>query len=167
VQHFAGGTVLPTGRVAMILNAAELIRSAADRAQGAALTDRPQAPAPTRRRILVSDDSVTVRTSLKLLLEPAGYDVVLAVDGQEAWQLLEERGADLVISDVEMPRMDGFALTEQIRRSRRLQALPVILLTALENDAHRARGLQVGANAYLFKSVAASATLLQTIAQLL
>jgi two-component system chemotaxis sensor kinase CheA len=119
------------------------------------------------RRLLVADDSVTTRTLEKTVLEAAGYEVIAASDGAEAWHLLQERGADLVISDVEMPRMDGFALTEAVRGSRRFRDLPVILLTALDNERDRARGLEVGADAYLVKSAFDQTVLLRTLEQLL
>jgi two-component system chemotaxis sensor kinase CheA len=93
--------------------------------------------------------------------------VITASDGAEAWHLLSERGADLVISDVEMPRMDGFTLTETVRGSRRFRDLPVILLTALDNERDRARGLEVGADAYLVKSAFDQTVLLRTLEQLL
>jgi two-component system chemotaxis sensor kinase CheA len=110
---------------------------------------------------------VTTRTLEKTVLEAAGYDVITASDGAEAWHLLQERGADLVLSDVEMPRMDGFMLTEAVRGSRRFRDLPVILLTALDNERDRARGLEVGADAYLVKSAFDQTVLLTTLEQLL
>ena len=107
------------------------------------------------------------RTLEKSILEAAGYEVATAADGQAAWQLLHERGADLLVSDVEMPRMDGFALAEAVRGSRRFRELPVVLVTALESDQDRARGIAVGADAYLAKSAFDQKNLLETIAQLL
>jgi len=103
----------------------------------------------------------------KNILESAGYDVIAAVDGMEAWRLLSEKGADLVISDVEMPRMDGFSLTEAIRESKHFRDLPVILVTAMESDADKARGLAAGADAYCLKSSFDQKDLLATIARLL
>jgi len=94
-------------------------------------------------------------------------DVVVAADGQEAWHLLLETGADLVVSDVEMPRMDGFMLTEAIRASRQFRDLPVVLVTAMESEADKARGLAVGANAYRVKSAFDQTDLLATIERIL
>jgi two-component system chemotaxis sensor kinase CheA len=128
-------------------------------------------PAPEtaarRRRLLVVDDSATIRALEKSILEAAGYDVAVAADGQEAWQLLLETGADLVVSDVEMPRMDGFMLTEAIRASRQFRDLPVVLVTAMETEADKARGLAVGANAYRVKSAFDQTDLLATIERIL
>ena len=104
---------------------------------------------PARKRILVVDDSVTTRTLERSILEAAGYEVLVAADGAAGWQMLQERGADLVLSDVDMPRMDGFALTEAVRASPRFRDLPVILVTARESQEDRARGGAVGADAYL------------------
>ena len=125
--------------------------------------DAPQA----RKRLLIADDSVTTRSLVKSILESSGYSVTAAVDGAEAWRLLQEQGADLVVSDVEMPNLDGFGLAETIRQSKRFHDLPVILVTALDSPEHKARGIEAGANAYLVKSAFDQTNLLETIGQLL
>jgi two-component system chemotaxis sensor kinase CheA len=131
-----------------MLNAADLVQSALARAHRPALAAAfEQKRAEDRRRLLVADDSVTTRSLEKSILEAAGYEVIAAVDGGEAWQLLQEKGADLVVADVEMPRMDGFALCEAIRGSKRFRELPVVLVTARESDRDKARGLEAGADA--------------------
>jgi two-component system chemotaxis sensor kinase CheA len=154
--------------VALILNAAEVVQSAlalpADRRLADALA---QEPTVVKRRLLVADDSVTTRSLERSILEGAGYEVVVAADGSEAWRLLQDRGADLVVADVEMPRMDGFALCRAIRGSTRFRELPVVLVTALESDTDRKTGLDAGADAYLPKSAFDQRQLLETIAQLL
>jgi two-component system chemotaxis sensor kinase CheA len=119
------------------------------------------------KRALLVDDSATTRTLERGILEAAGYEVLIAVDGKSAWLLLQEKGADIVVSDVEMPNMDGFALTEAIRASKRFRDLPVILLTSLDSAQDRARGMDSGANAYLVKSAFDQTNLLETIRQLL
>ena len=88
----------------------------------------------------------------KNLLEAAGYRVRVAVDGVDAWTLLGSETFDLVVSDVDMPRMDGFELTARIRADRKLADLPVVLVTALESREDKERGIEVGANAYIIKS---------------
>ena len=113
------------------------------------------------------DDSLTTRTLVRSILESAGYDVRSAADGEEAWRLLQETGADAVVADVEMPNMDGIALTEAIRGSKRFRSLPVVLVTARESDHDRARGLEAGADAYLIKSGFDQRDLLAVIGQLL
>ena len=117
-------------------------------------------------RVLVVDDSITTRALEQSILEAAGYEVLTAVDGAEAWKTLQEHGCDAVVADIEMPRMDGFALCEAIRASKRFKELPVVLVTALETPEHRARGLEVGADAYLGKSSFDQQSLLDTIRQL-
>lgn len=168
VRHFAGATVLPSGRLALILAAADLVQTALGRGPGRALAPALEdQAAAAKRRVLVVDDSVTTRSLEKSMLEAAGYEVLAASDGAEAWELLQERGADLVVADVEMPRMDGFALTEAIRGSARFRDLPVVLVTSLEAERDKARGLEAGADAYLPKSAFDHTELLQVIVQLL
>jgi two-component system chemotaxis sensor kinase CheA len=168
VHHVSGATILPSGRIALVLNAANLIRTALARAPGRAVVAAPaRASADAKRRVLVVDDSVTTRTLEKTILDAAGYEVEVAADGIAAWQLLQERGFDLIVSDVDMPRMDGFALTEAVRGSKRFHDLPVVLVTARENEQDKARGIEVGADAYLIKSAFDQTNLLETVAQLL
>jgi two-component system chemotaxis sensor kinase CheA len=120
-----------------------------------------------RRRLLVADDSVTTRSLERSLLEAAGYEVLVAGDGRNAWRVLQESGADLVVADVEMPYMDGFALCQAIRGSARFRELPVVLVTALESEEDRRRGMDAGADAYLPKSAFDQRRLIETIARLL
>ncbi len=110
---------------------------------------------------------MTTRTLVKSILEAENFEVTVAVDGLEAWHLLQDQGADLVVSDIDMPRMDGFTLTEAIRGSKRLRDVPIVLVTALESDKDKERGLSVGADAYLLKSAFDQRVLLETIRQLL
>ncbi|HKP58814.1 MAG TPA: response regulator, partial [Polyangiales bacterium] len=125
------------------------------------------AATPARKRLLLVDDSATTRTLEKSILEAAGFEVVTAIDGGNAWQLLQEHGADLVVSDVEMPNMNGFVLTQTIRSSKRFRDVPVILLTSLDSEQDRSRGMEAGADAYLVKSAFDQGNLLETIRQLL
>jgi two-component system chemotaxis sensor kinase CheA len=166
LQYISSGTLLPTGEVALVLKPQAVV--------GAAL-DFPAfnpvriaiAQQGARRRLLLADDSLTTRALERSILEAAGYDVTVAVDGLSAWQILQDRGADLLLSDVEMPQMDGLSLTRTVRTSSRFRDLPVILLTSRDSPDDRARGLEAGANAYLVKSAFDQTKLLQTIEQLL
>jgi two-component system chemotaxis sensor kinase CheA len=168
IEHVTGATLLPEGLIALILNASSLIARVRGLPMRMGVARAIAAePAAARKRLLVVDDSVTIRTLEKSILEAAGYEVLAAADGVEAWQMLLEKGADLVVSDVEMPRMDGFTLTEAIRGSKRFRTLPVILVTAMEREADKARGLAVGADAYRVKSAFDQKDLLDTIAQFL
>jgi two-component system chemotaxis sensor kinase CheA len=167
VRHLSGATILPNGRIALIVHAGELVETVVRQSSSRALPAGPAAAPRPRRRILVADDSATMRSLSKSILEGAGFEVVAARDGAEAFRLLQEKGADLVVSDIEMPGMDGLALTEAIRSSKRFERLPVILLTALGGENDKTRGLAVGADAYLVKSAFDQAELIETIEQLL
>jgi len=163
-----GGTVLPDGQLALVLSPAALLEAFLTAGRGESLTAKlARAETQVRKRILVADDSITTRSLEKSIIESAGYEVLAAADGEEAWRMLQQRPVDLVVSDVEMPRMDGFALAEAIRGSRRWGRLPVVLVSALCSDTDRARGLAVGANAYIAKGTFDQHELLQTIGQLL
>ncbi len=168
LPYLSGATLLGTGRVALVLDPAAIVAAGLGLGAGPGLALAPPKPAgPAKRRVLVVDDSITTRTLEQSILDAAGYDVLTAVDGGDGWRVLQEHGADLVVADIEMPRMDGFALCEAIRASKRFKELPVVLVTALETPEHRARGLEVGADAYLGKSSFDQQNLLDTITQLL
>ena len=113
------------------------------------------------------EDSITARTLLKNILEMAGYHVKTAVDGVDAFTLLRTEEFDLVVSDVDMPRMNGFVLTSKIRSEKKLAELPVVLVTALESRDDRERGIDVGANAYILKSKFDQSNLLEVIRRLI
>jgi two-component system chemotaxis sensor kinase CheA len=166
VRNIAGATVLGSGEVAPILNVPDLLKSA--RIAGAALLAPASAqPAEaTAKRILVAEDSITSRMLLKGILESAGYNVKTAVDGIEAYTALRAEDFDLLVSDVEMPRMNGFDLTARIRAVSTLAELPVVLVTALESREDRERGIDVGANAYLVKSSLNQSNLLEAVRRL-
>ncbi len=168
LPHISGAAILGTGRVALVLNPVTIVGAGLGLGAGPGLTGAETKPAgPAKRRILVVDDSITTRTLEQSILEAAGYDVRTAVDGTDGWKVLQEHGSDLVVADIEMPRMDGFGLCEAIRGSKRFKALPVVLVTALETPEHQARGLEVGADAYIGKSSFDQQNLLDTISQLL
>lgn len=122
-----------------------------------------------RSTILVVDDSITTRTLEKSILEAAGYRVIVCVDGQEALDRLRARiePVDLVVADVEMPRLDGFGLVASLRREEEFARLPVVLMTSRGDEADVARGLELGADAYLTKQKFDQRELLDTIGQLL
>lgn len=166
VPHAAGAAILPSGSVALVLAVASLL--AAGLRTGTAIA--PSAGAETgrrRQRILVADDSITTRTLEQSVLESAGYQVFTAVNGEDAWEILEREGADALVADIEMPRMDGFALCRRVRSSERFRELPIVLVTGLESAEDRARGLDAGADAYIVKSSFDQATLLDAVHQLI
>lgn len=168
VRNVSGATVLGTGKIVPILNVPDLMKSAV-RASGGAT--RPVVPAEgeraRRRSVLVVEDSITARTLLKSILETAGYEVRTAVDGVDGFTQLRSYSFDLVVSDVDMPRMSGFDLTARIRGDRKLAELPVVLVTALESREDRERGMDVGANAYLVKSSFDQSNLVEVIQRLI
>jgi two-component system chemotaxis sensor kinase CheA len=168
MRHISAVTVLSSGEVALVLKPADLIRAGLSQTPARRAAAAPESTAKlAHKRLLLVDDSATIRTLEKSILEAAGYEVLLAVDGSSAWRLLQEKGADLIVSDIEMPNMDGFALTRAVRGSKRFRDLPVVLLTSLDSANDRARGMEVGANAYLVKSAFDQTNLLETIRQLL
>jgi two-component system chemotaxis sensor kinase CheA len=166
VRNIAGATVLGSGRVAPILNVADLLKSAR-KSGGAARVAAVAKPVEAgAKSLLVVEDSITSRMLLKGILESAGYNVKTAVDGLEAFTLLRAERFDLVVSDVEMPRLNGFDLTARIRADKKLSELPIVLVTALEKREDRERGIDVGANAYLVKSSFDQSNLLDAVQRL-
>ncbi len=158
----SGATVIGDGEVAPVLDVADLVRLARP------TQTQDAVEAPQRRRVLVVDDSVTTRQLERSILEAAGYAVHVARDGQEAWeQLAEGETFDLIVSDVEMPRLDGFQLVARVRASARTARLPVVLVTARDSDADRHRALEVGASAYVVKGGFDQEALLDILEQLL
>ena len=155
VPLLSGGTILGKGEIALILNPNELLRSISHQVKAAApVSVRSIAPRPAaKKRVLVVEDSLTTRTLEKNILEAAGFDVTTAVDGEDGLIKLYEKTFDIVVSDVQMPRLDGFALTERIKKDQRFKDLPVILVTALQTEADKRRGIEAGADAYLTKAL--------------
>ena len=162
-----GTALLGGGSVALVLSVPALM----DRNEGlgtsvGTIVLGRGAPRPPSR-ILVVDDSITSRTLEQSVLAAAGYDVITAVDGVAAWRILEREPVALVVSDVEMPQLDGIGLCERIRATEATATLPVILVTSLDQPAQRARGLEAGADAYITKSSFDQDTLLDTVRMLI
>lgn len=167
VRHVAGASVLGTGQVVPILNVADLMESALrNDASGFRSTSRAAADV-VKKAVLVAEDSITSRILLKNILETAGYRVETAVDGMEGLNKLRAGKFDLVVSDVEMPRLDGFGLATKVRADKKLAALPVVLVTALDSREDRERGVDVGANAYIVKGSFDQSNLLEAIRRLI
>jgi two-component system chemotaxis sensor kinase CheA len=150
VRNVAGATILDSGELCMVLNADDLLTSTRRQA-GPSVAARPVAAAKRRKSVLLAEDSIIIRTQETRILEGAGYEVVAAVDGLDAWSKLAARDFDAVVSDVNMPRLNGLELLAKIRGERKLTELPVILVTSLASDEDRKRGLDLGANAYITK----------------
>ena len=151
----SGAALLGSGEVIIVLDANDLVRSATGRtlpARRLPVSNGKAAAVERRLSVLVVDDSITTRTLEKNILETAGFEVSVAIDGEEAWQLVSEQYFDVVISDVEMPKMTGLELVKQIKGNERTRHIPVILLTSLGKPEHQEAGLKAGADAYLVKS---------------
>jgi two-component system, chemotaxis family, sensor kinase CheA len=152
-----GATVRSNGTVQFVLDTSEngLCRASKP-------TTRPTSTATVAGRILIADDSPTTRTILRNLLSAAGYAVITASDGVDALERLKNQQVDLVVSDVEMPRLNGIDLARQIK----LQfGYPVILVTGREKEQHRREGLEAGADAYVVKSTFEGDGLLEIVRQ--
>ncbi len=170
VPNIAGSTILGTGTVVPILNVPEMVDAVYAGNIAVTRLAEPEIPAEPARTtppaILVVEDSITSRMLLKDILESAGYTVATAINGAEAVAAMEGERFDLVVSDVEMPRMNGFELTEHIRADERWRNLPVILITGLERAEQRARGLAAGADEYIVKGSFEQSNLLEAIRRL-
>ena len=168
VRNIAGATVLGTGGVALILHPGDLVKSAVKGTFSPATVVPVREAADTvRKSVLITEDSITARALLKNILETAGYRTYTAVDGIDALTLLRTERIDLVVSDVDMPRMNGFDLTTRIRASEEFAELPVVLVTSLDSREDRERGIEAGANAYVVKSSFDQSNLLEVIRRLI
>lgn len=166
IPGIAGAMLLGTGALAVVIDVPRLLDLARSR-HGERTETVHVAEAVTKRRVLVVDDSLTSRTLARNILVAAGYEVETANDGALAWQTLQSSSYDLVISDVQMPRLDGFELTQRIRAHTKLKALPVILVTSLDRPADIAKGSAVGADEYIVKGRFDQRKLLEAVARLL
>ena len=164
LKHFSGATILGSGKVVPILNIDDLLKSAEEPSKQRIKKVESK---KTGHKVLIVDDSITSRTLLKDIFESAGYSTKLAVDGLDAVTTLRSEQFDIVISDVEMPRMNGFELTEKIKNDEKLSELPVVLVTALAKKEDREKGMDVGANAYIVKSSFDQSNLLNIVKRLL
>jgi chemotaxis protein histidine kinase CheA len=181
----AGATIDGDGSVVLVLDVREIAvgQLAGAKVGGLDVGSKPapSAPAPTRSgrggvpaqrgvgrpRVLVVEDSVGVRELQRVILEGAGYDVTTAVDGLDGASRLRDEPVDLVLSDVEMPGMDGFTLTRTIRATRGWEDVPVVIMTSRGDEADQRAGLDAGASAYLLKSQFDQAELIDTVRRLL
>lgn len=172
VRHIVGCSILGDGRVVLVLDPNELV----DTARRPARALRPPPPSrrkllesrheQAKRRLLVVDDSLAIREMLRSIFEAAGYDVALASDGEAALQVLQATKVDGVVTDIEMPRMDGFELTRLIRARPDTEEVPVVIVTGLAKEEDKRRGLEVGANAYIVKSAFDQTALLDAVRSL-
>lgn len=164
IRHFSGASIQGDGMVIPVINCEDL---------AATISGMETYPEPlggisgesVQHRILVAEDSITSRMLLKNILEGAGYEVETAVDGVDAFSKLKTSLFEIVVSDVDMPRMNGFSLTEKIRGDPGLSEIPVILVTSLDSREDREHGITVGASAYIVKSSFDQSNLLEVISR--
>lgn len=166
IRNIAGVTIIENGKVIPVLNVSELIESASEGTESYEpsqnLKNQTEKESSVKK-ILVVEDSITVRTMLKHFVENAGFNVTTAVDGLDGFNKFSSEEFDLIISDIEMPRMNGFELTKRVRDSKNHSDIPVILVTALESPTDMKMGMDAGADAYIVKSSFEKSNLIQTI----
>ncbi|MFJ3010187.1 hybrid sensor histidine kinase/response regulator [Pseudomonas fluorescens] len=171
VQDISAGALLDDGSVVLIVDVEDMLRSV-DKLLNTGRLERiarhgNQAAEVARKRILVVDDSLTVRELQRKLLLNRGYDVAVAVDGMDGWNALRSEDFDLLITDIDMPRMDGIELVTLLRRDNRLQSLPVMVVSYKDREEDRRRGLDAGADYYLAKASFHDDALLDAVVELI
>ncbi len=170
VSNVSAGAILEDGSPVLILDTDDLVRSI-DKLLTAGGLEKLRASAestgPVRKRVLVVDDSLTVREVERRLLENGGYEVTVAVDGMDGWNALRMGAFDLLLTDVDMPRMDGFELVRRVRAAAQTSSLPVVIVSYKDQEEYRMKGLEAGANAYLTKSSFHGDGLLKTVRDLI
>ncbi len=147
VPGVSGATILGDGRIIVILDPGTLVRKQAGHVEQA----RIEAPVERQLTALVVDDSITMRRVTQRLLERRGVRVLTARDGLDAISVLQENDADVILLDIEMPRMDGYQFATHVRNDPRLKDLPIIMVTSRSSEKHRARAIEIGVNDYLSK----------------
>jgi len=165
VQDIGGASLLPDGSPLLVLDVDDVMRTASTLAAGGRLDPmrKESAPAKARKRVLVVDDSLTVRELERKMIESLGYMVDVAVDGMDGWNAMRAGHYDLVVTDVDMPRMDGIELVTLIKRDAALKAIPVMIVSYKDRDEDRRRGLDAGADYYLTKGSFYDETMLRAI----
>jgi two-component system chemotaxis sensor kinase CheA len=166
VRNVTSLTILGSGEICAVLNPADLLRSAHKLAAVPSENILGQVTSASKTVILLAEDSALVRAMEKHILEEAGYEVVATVDGMDALNALGRRPFAAVVSDINMPNMDGLTLAARIRQEPRYRDLPIILVTSLDSDEDKRRGLEAGANAYIPKPAFDQRVLLETLQRL-
>jgi two-component system sensor histidine kinase and response regulator WspE len=171
VQDISAGALLDDGSAVLIIDVEDMLRSVEKLLNTGRLEriDRRnrQMDSQARKRVLVVDDSLTVRELERKLLLSRGYEVAVAVDGMDGWNALRAEDFDLLITDIDMPRMDGIELVTLLRRDSRLQSLPVMVVSYKDREEDRRRGLDAGADYYLAKASFHDDALLDAVVELI
>jgi chemotaxis protein histidine kinase CheA len=168
IPQVSGVAISGSNEVVNVLNTNVMIQAAKEGASGPSLR-LAEPEDEEKRRILVVDDSVNTREIERAVLESYGYAVTLASDGMEALEmaLVHEEGFHLVVTDVEMPRMDGFSLTERLRSDDRYATVPIVIVTSRDKEADKRRGIEAGADAYILKGAFDQSRLYETVRSLI
>jgi chemosensory pili system protein ChpA (sensor histidine kinase/response regulator) len=151
IRGISGATILGDGRICIILDVGALVRSEWRHKPAEPRPAMPAAQADRRIFALVVDDSITVRRVTQRLLERNGMRVVTAKDGLEAVSVLQDEVPDVILLDIEMPRMDGYEVASHVRNDARLKDVPIVMITSRVGEKHRARAIELGVNEYLGK----------------
>ena len=171
VQDISAAALMEDGSPVLIVDVDDMVRSieklVSERAAHQSPAQRPGTDAGKRKRILAVDDSLTVRELVRKLLVGRGYLADVAVDGMDGWNAVRAGKYDLVITDVDMPRLDGIELAALIKQDPLLKSLPVMIVSYKDREEDRLRGLEAGADYYLTKGSFHDETLLQAVVDLI
>lgn len=178
IENIAGAAILGNGDIALILNVPDLMAAVNVKSyiNASSLEQQPRVPPPPEKKnksekvhkvILLVEDSLTTREMERSILETVGYKVVMAMDGLSAIDQLVSQKIDLIITDIEMPRLDGIQLAHSIKQDVKYKDIPIIIVTAVESAEDKRRGIEAGADAYILKSEFDQTTLLQTVESLI
>jgi two-component system chemotaxis sensor kinase CheA len=168
VRNLTGGTILGSGEVMLVLNPADILGASAEaRLEFPELGDPTSLRPAARPRVVLAEDSITTRTMEKSILEAAGYEVIPCGDGLEAYSALATEGCDALVTDVNMPGMDGIELIERVRAMEGFAGLPILLVSSLGSEEDRRRGMQAGADAYIVKKDFEQGRFLEVLRELL
>jgi two-component system chemotaxis sensor kinase CheA len=166
LRNISGATILGTGEVCMVINPPDLFKSARKAIVSVTVKELTE-QAQVKQKILLVEDSIPIRTQMKRILETAGYEVTAAVDGADGFNKLRAGSFKAVVSDVQMPNLDGLELTAKIRHFPEYKDLPVILVTTLASQEDKRQGAEAGANAYITKGDFEQGVLLDTLRTLI
>jgi len=171
VRNISAGSLMEDGSPTLIVDVDDMVRSIEKLVSGGRLSkvqrNAASATARANKRVLVVDDSLTVRELERKVLESRGYEVDVAVDGMDGWNAVRTGSYDLVLSDVDMPRMDGIELVTLIKKDASLKSLPVMIISYKDREEDRRRGLEAGANYYLTKGSFHDETLMNAVVDLI
>lgn len=166
-RNIAGVTMIKNGVVVPVVKVRELLHNTKTTSSPIRENSTAEQQTPSGGKILIVEDSITIRSMLRSIVESAGYEVTTAVDGKDAFGKLKNERFDVVVSDIEMPNMNGFELTRNIKEHPEYNEIPVILVTALESQSDMKKGMDAGADAYIVKNSFEKSNLVETIKRFL